>query len=89
MEVLPTVLSVTAGSADVISFLGLGSLFVAHITGNLVILAAHIVAGGEAPLLSARRAMKLTPVSCLPYDSCLGGLWTTGDRWAYEKAERS
>jgi uncharacterized membrane protein YoaK (UPF0700 family) len=50
MEVLPTVLSVTAGSADVISFLGLGSLFVAHITGNLVILAAHIVAGGEAPL---------------------------------------
>ena len=33
-------LSLTAGSADVISFLGLGGLFVAHITGNLVILAA-------------------------------------------------
>jgi uncharacterized membrane protein YoaK (UPF0700 family) len=39
-ELLPTVLSVTAGSADVISFLGLGGLFVAHITGNLVLLAA-------------------------------------------------
>lgn len=37
-------LSVTAGSADVISFLGLGGLFVAHITGNLVLLAAYLVA---------------------------------------------
>jgi uncharacterized membrane protein YoaK (UPF0700 family) len=49
-KLLPTVLSLTAGSVDVISFLGLGGLFTAHITGNLVILAAHIVAGGEAPL---------------------------------------
>ncbi|HXI72319.1 MAG TPA: DUF1275 family protein [Verrucomicrobiae bacterium] len=47
MAILPTVLSVIAGSADVISFLGLG-LFNAHITGNLVILAAHIVARGKA-----------------------------------------
>ena len=38
-------LSVIAGSADVISFLGLGGLFVAHITGNLVLLAAHLVTG--------------------------------------------
>jgi uncharacterized membrane protein YoaK (UPF0700 family) len=44
---IPVVLSVTAGSADVTSFLGLG-LFNAHITGNLVILAAHIVAKGRA-----------------------------------------
>jgi uncharacterized membrane protein YoaK (UPF0700 family) len=43
-------LSLTAGSVDVISFLGLGGLFAAHITGNLVIFAAHIVAGDEAPL---------------------------------------
>jgi len=52
---LPTVLSVIAGSADVISFLGLGGLFVAHITGNLVLLAAHLVTGtrvGVALLLS-------------------------------------
>jgi uncharacterized membrane protein YoaK (UPF0700 family) len=49
-KLLPTVLSLTAGSVDVISFLGLGGLFTAHITGNLVILAAHIVAGGDAPL---------------------------------------
>jgi uncharacterized membrane protein YoaK (UPF0700 family) len=39
------VLSVTAGSTDVIGFLGLSGLFSAHITGNLVVLAAHIVAG--------------------------------------------
>jgi uncharacterized membrane protein YoaK (UPF0700 family) len=47
-KLLPTVLSVIAGSVDVISFLGLGGLFTAHITGNLVILAAHIVTGGAA-----------------------------------------
>jgi len=41
--VLP-VLSMIAGSVDVTSFLGLG-LFSAHVTGNLVILIAHIVAG--------------------------------------------
>ncbi|MGY3586670.1 uncharacterized membrane protein YoaK (UPF0700 family) [Bradyrhizobium sp. USDA 4341] len=52
---LPFVLSVTAGSVDVISFLSLGGLFTAHITGNLVILAAHVVDGGiatMAPMLS-------------------------------------
>ncbi len=55
LKLLPTLLSVIAGSADVISFLGLGGLFVAHITGNLVILAAHVVTGtrvGIAPIVS-------------------------------------
>lgn len=55
MMLLPSVLSVIAGSVDVISFLGLGGLFTAHITGNLVVLAAHIVSGGAAqvaPMLS-------------------------------------
>ena len=33
---LPAVLSVIAGSVDVISFLGLDGLFNAHITGNIV-----------------------------------------------------
>src|SRR5437016_8835998 len=47
-KLLPTVLSVIAGSADVISCLGLGGLFTAHITGNLVILAAHLATGGAA-----------------------------------------
>jgi uncharacterized membrane protein YoaK (UPF0700 family) len=49
-QLLPSVLSLTAGSVDVIGFLGLGGLFTAHITGNLVILAAHVVNGGIAPL---------------------------------------
>jgi uncharacterized membrane protein YoaK (UPF0700 family) len=52
---LPFALSVTAGSVDVISFLSLGGLFTAHITGNLVILAAHVVDRGTpsmAPMLS-------------------------------------
>ncbi|HXO02129.1 MAG TPA: DUF1275 family protein, partial [Stellaceae bacterium] len=54
-KLLPSVLSVTAGSVDVIGFLGLGGLFTAHITGNLVILAAHVASGGAAglaPMLS-------------------------------------
>lgn len=52
---LPAVLGATAGSVDVIGFLALGGLFTAHITGNLVILAAHYVTGGFSkigPLLS-------------------------------------
>src|SRR5882762_778697 len=34
LKLLPTVLSLIAGSADVIGFLGLGGLFTAHITGR-------------------------------------------------------
>jgi uncharacterized membrane protein YoaK (UPF0700 family) len=52
---LPGILGMTAGAVDVIGFLALGGLFTAHITGNLVILAAHYITGsfGEiAPLLS-------------------------------------
>jgi len=45
MKMLPSVLSMIAGSSDVIGFLGLGGLFTAHITGNLILLAAHIVSG--------------------------------------------
>src|SRR5215510_7663786 len=52
--VLPFILSMTAGAVDVIGFLALG-VFTSHITGNLVILAAHYITGrfGEiGPLLS-------------------------------------
>jgi len=44
---LPTVLSITAGSVDVIGFLALGGVFTAHITGNVVIVAVHYVSGGR------------------------------------------
>jgi uncharacterized membrane protein YoaK (UPF0700 family) len=47
--VLLVVLSVTAGCTDVIGFLGLG-LFTAHITGNLVVMAAHFVDGSKAQI---------------------------------------
>src|ERR1700732_4760352 len=52
---LPTVLSTTAGAVDIIGFLALGGLFTAHITGNVVIVAAHYVTGGFSqvgPLLA-------------------------------------
>lgn len=47
---LPFILSLVGGSTDTISFLGLNGLFTAHITGNLVILAARVVAGNPAVL---------------------------------------
>jgi uncharacterized membrane protein YoaK (UPF0700 family) len=52
---LPAVLSTTAGAVDVIGFLAVGGLFTAHITGNVVIVAAHYVTGGFSqvgPLLA-------------------------------------
>jgi len=49
-KMLPTVLSVIAGSVDAIGFLGLGGLFTAHVTGNLVVLVAHLAIGGRAPV---------------------------------------
>jgi uncharacterized membrane protein YoaK (UPF0700 family) len=43
---LPAILSTTAGAVDVIGFLVFGGLLTAHITGNLVLVAAHYVTGG-------------------------------------------
>jgi uncharacterized membrane protein YoaK (UPF0700 family) len=50
MMLLPTVLSLIAGSCDIVTFIGLGGLFSAHITGNLVVLIARVVAGEQAPI---------------------------------------
>ncbi|WP_363351186.1 YoaK family protein [Methylocystis echinoides] len=41
-------LSVIAGATDTICFLGLNGLFTAHITGNVVVLAANLVTGKPA-----------------------------------------
>jgi uncharacterized membrane protein YoaK (UPF0700 family) len=49
-KLLPFVLSVIAGNVDIIGFLGLGGLFIAHITGNIVVLTARLVAGDQASL---------------------------------------
>jgi uncharacterized membrane protein YoaK (UPF0700 family) len=49
-KLLPMLLAVVAGSTDSIGFLGLGGLFTAHITGNLVVLAAYAVTHGDAPI---------------------------------------
>lgn len=50
VQTLLFVLSLVAGTTDVIGFLGLNGLFTAHITGNLVILCARIVGTGDAQL---------------------------------------
>ncbi len=46
---LPPLLSVIAGMVDVIGFLKLG-LFTAHVTGNIVVIAALLVRGGPPNL---------------------------------------
>jgi uncharacterized membrane protein YoaK (UPF0700 family) len=50
LMLLPFVLSMIAGSTDVIGFLGLDGLLTAHITGNLVILVARLFANDPVPL---------------------------------------
>jgi uncharacterized membrane protein YoaK (UPF0700 family) len=44
---LPTLLSVIAGMVDLIGYLTLGNIFTAHITGNIVVIAALVVRGGR------------------------------------------
>lgn len=61
LQLLTAILSLTAGSLDVITYLGLGGLFTAHITGNLVILAARVAGGGATGLA----AMLSVPVFML------------------------
>lgn len=50
IRTLPFVLSIIAGSSDIIGVLGFDGLFTAHITGNLVLLAARIVIGDHIPV---------------------------------------
>jgi uncharacterized membrane protein YoaK (UPF0700 family) len=50
LATLPFTLSLIAGSTDTIGFLSLNGLFTAHITGNLVMLAAHLITGGSSTL---------------------------------------
>ena len=53
---LPAILALLAGVTDVTSWILLGGLFTAHITGNLVVLAANLVSG-TPPRLAAVLAL--------------------------------
>jgi uncharacterized membrane protein YoaK (UPF0700 family) len=61
-QLLPAVLSTTAGAVDVIGFVAFGGLFTAHVTGNLVVIAMHYVTGrdrGAGPVLAVPVFMAL------------------------------
>src|ERR1700680_5091857 len=47
---LPPLLSVIAGMVDLTGFFTLGNIFTAHVTGNLVVIAAKAVRGGPVNL---------------------------------------
>jgi uncharacterized membrane protein YoaK (UPF0700 family) len=47
---LPPLLSVIAGMVDLTGFFTLGNIFTAHVTGNLVVIAAKVVRGGPLNL---------------------------------------
>ena len=77
---LPTLLSVIAGTVDLTGFLNLGNLFTAHITGNLVVVAALIVRGGRinpAQVLAIPASSSLSrPLgSSLKYQADVGRAW--------------
>ena len=77
---LPIVLSTTAGAVDVIGFLALGGLFTAHITGNVVVLAAHYVIGGFS---------EVGPLLAVPVFMAVLGLVTAGSVVAERAGRRS
>jgi uncharacterized membrane protein YoaK (UPF0700 family) len=76
---LPIILSIIGGSTDIIGFLGLNGLFTTHVTGNIVIIAAHIIAG-ERTTLSAILAVPVFMVAVFLARLLAGGI---------ERAQRS
>src|SRR5215471_16260240 len=64
---LPPLLSAVAGMTDVIGYLSLGKLFTAHVTGNLVVIAALLVRGGPPNIAQ----VLAVPVFIL----AVGGVW--------------
>jgi uncharacterized membrane protein YoaK (UPF0700 family) len=73
----PFVLSVIAGSTDIIGCLGLNGLFTADITGNTLILAAHIVAG-DSTIISYILSVPMFMLVLLLMRLLAGGLERSG-----------
>jgi uncharacterized protein DUF1275 len=63
---LPPLLSAVAGMVDVMGFLSLGTLCTAHVTGNLVVIAALLVRGRPPNMEVGKEQHKISDVAFNP-----------------------
>jgi len=76
---LPGILALLAGITDVTSWILLGGLFTAHVTGNLVLVAADVVTGAQ-PHLAAVLALPVFLVTTVVATAVARGLVGRDDR---------
>jgi len=79
---LPAILALLAGTTDVTSWVLLGGLFTAHVTGNLVLVAADIVTG-DPPHLAAVLALPVFIVTTIAATAVARKLADRSDQTKY------
>ncbi|WP_428837958.1 DUF1275 family protein [Streptomyces tunisiensis] len=77
-----TVLTVIAGAVDAVSFLTLGEVFCARVTGNVLFLSFAPAGEGDVPVARAAAAVAAFPAGAAPGGPALAGLAARGRPWS-------